>query len=97
MHTLCRYNTEEKVNVFALYHESRPQKYDFKIFETQRKNPASKDWVSSVKKDLEELKLDFEFEDLKSIKKNDFKNILKKKIETNALEKLEKKRNYIQK
>ena len=45
-----------------------------------------------MKKDLEELKLDFEFEDLKSIKKNDFKNILKKKIETNALEKLEQKK-----
>ena len=69
-----------------------PKSMIFKFFETQRKNPTSKDWVSSVKKDLEELKLDFEFEDLKSIKKNDFKNILKKKIETNALEKLEQKK-----
>ena len=53
----------------------------FKFFEAQRKNPTSK-----------ELNLDFEFKDLKSMKKNDFKNILKKKIETNALEKLEQKK-----
>ena len=64
----------------------------FKFFEAQRKNPTSKDWVSTVKKDIEELNLDFEFKDLKSMKKNDFKNILKKKIETNALEKLEQKK-----
>ena len=69
-----------------------PKSMIFKFFEAQRKNPTSKDWVSSVKKDLEELKLDFEFEDLKSIKKNDFKKIKKKKIETNALEKLEQKK-----
>ena len=69
-----------------------PKSMIFKFFEAQRKNPTPKDWVSSVKKDLEELKLGFKFDDLKSIKKNDFKNILRKKIETNALEKLEQRK-----
>ena len=69
-----------------------PKSMIYHFFEVQRKNPTSKDWVSTVKKDIEELQLDFEFEDLKSIKKKDFKNILTKKIETNALEKLEQKK-----
>ena len=44
-------------------------------------NPTKKDWVSTVKKDLEDLDLNVTFEDIKVMKKSSFKNMLKQSIE----------------
>ena len=40
-----------------------------KVFEIQCKNPTQKDWVTTVKKDLEEINLDIKIEDIKNMEK----------------------------
>ena len=63
-----------------------------KFFETQRKNPTRKDWVTTVKNDLEELKMDLTFEDIKVLRKNEFKAMIKRKIQNKAMENLEQRK-----
>ena len=69
-----------------------PKSMISKFFETQRKNPTRKDWVTTVKNDLEELKMDLTFEDIKVLRKNEFKAMIKRKIQNKAMEKLEQKK-----
>ena len=63
-----------------------------KFLKTQTMNPTKKDWVSTVKKDLENLDLNVTFEDIKVMKKSSFKNMLKQSIEKKALKDLEEKK-----
>ena len=53
----------------------------FKFFESQRKNRSSKDWVSTVLKDMKKLNLNMNFEEIGSMKKSMFLNIIKRKTE----------------
>ena len=53
----------------------------FNFFEAQRKNPTKKDWVTTVKNDLEELNINLQFEDIMKMKKCEFKKLLNRKIE----------------
>ena len=64
----------------------------FQFFETQRRKPTKKDWVTTIKRDMDELKINLEFEDIRLLKKSEFKNMIKQKIENLALEKLELKK-----
>jgi hypothetical protein len=62
----------------------------FKFFESQRKNRSSKDWVSTVLKDMKKLNLNMNFEEIGSMKKSMFLNIIKRKTEHEALKYLDK-------
>ena len=69
-----------------------PKSMIAKFFETQRKNPTRRDWVTMVKNDLEELKINLKFEDIKVMKKSEFRAFLKRKIQDKAIEKLEQRK-----
>ena len=51
-----------------------------KFFTAQLDNPIKGDWVSQVKIDLNELDLNFTFEEIKQCSKNAFKQIVKEKV-----------------
>ena len=59
------------------------------FFETQRKNSTSKDWVTTVLSDIRELDLKLTFEDIEKMKKGEFLNEVKRKIECKTLKDLE--------
>jgi hypothetical protein len=56
-----------------------------KVFESQRKNKTSKDWVTTVLKDLKEIDLDLSFEQIEKMKKGLFMNTVKRKTNHKAL------------
>ena len=41
----------------------------FKFFESQRKNKTSKDWVTTVLEDMNKIKLNMDFDELRNMKK----------------------------
>ena len=49
----------------------------YKVFESQKKNKTSKDWVTTVLKDLKEIYLDLSFEQIGKMKKRLFMNTVK--------------------
>ena len=61
-----------------------------KCFETQKRNKTSKDWVTTVSSDIEEINLNMTFEDIKNMKKTTFMNTVKRKIYNKSLKYLEK-------
>ena len=56
-----------------------------KMFKLQLEKPTKGDWVSLCQNDIEKLELKLTFEDVKTIKKSRFKQILNEKIRTAAL------------
>ena len=58
----------------------------------QHENPTRGDWVSSCLRDLKYLKISLTLEDIKAMKKNLFKKILKESIRNKALQYLLDKR-----
>ena len=56
-----------------------------KFFNAQLKNTTKTDWTFQVLKDLEELDITNNFEDIKNMSQNIFKNYIKKKVEIGAL------------
>ena len=61
-----------------------------KCFESQKRNKTSKDWVTTVSSDIEEINLNMTFEDIKNMKKTTFMNTVKRKIDHKSLKYLEK-------
>ena len=61
-----------------------------RVFETQRRNKTSKDWVTTVLSDLKEINLNMTLEEIRNMKKQTFINIIKRKIEYKSLKYLEK-------
>jgi hypothetical protein len=59
-----------------------------RFLDTQVKKKNPKDWVSTVLKDLEELKIDVNFVMIKEMKKSTWNIMLKKLITENSLRKL---------
>ena len=53
----------------------------YNFFDSQRKYRSSKDWVTTVLSDLKELDLKLNFQDIMHMKKGEFMNQVKKKIE----------------
>ena len=60
----------------------------YRFLEAQMKTKHPKDWANTVIKDFEELKLNLTFAEIKKMKKNTFKTILRQSIEVNTLKKL---------
>ena len=52
----------------------------------QYKNPTRVDWVSSCITDLKYLNINLTFDNIKSMKKNEFKKVLKESIKKKAFE-----------
>ena len=61
-----------------------------RVFQSQLENPSRKDWITTIKNDLQEIDLNIQFDDIKNMRKDDFKNLVKRKIEANALQELVK-------
>ena len=64
----------------------------FKFLKLQFQQPIKNDWVSTCKRDLEEMNIDLKFEDIRMMQKGTFLKIIKSKIEVLALNYLLKKR-----
>ena len=62
----------------------------YKVFDAQLKNPVKGDWVLQVLDDLKILGITSDFKDIKKIKKNSFKNLVKEKVKTSTLKYLNK-------
>ena len=64
----------------------------YRFLEAQMQNPTAKDWVTTLRKDLDELNLNVTFAEIKAIKRGSFKNMLKQSIAEKALEYLDGKK-----
>ena len=53
----------------------------YKFYEAQMNKRTPKDWISSVLKDLKEIKLDLEIDNIKEIKKGTYIKMIKQRIE----------------
>ena len=58
-----------------------------------KNHQTSKDLVSTITQDMKELNIDKNFEEIKQMKKIEFKKLVTQKIQKWALEKLEEKKN----
>ena len=58
----------------------------YKFFQAQVSNPIKNDWASSVKKDLEDLDIEMTFDQVKSMSKDAFKELVKRQVKIKALE-----------
>ena len=56
----------------------------YKFFQSQKNHQTSKDWVTTVRKDLKELNMNTNFDEIQMMKKCEFKKIIKQNIETEA-------------
>ena len=65
----------------------------YKFFESQKNHQTSKDWVTTITQDMKELNIDKNFEEIKKMKKMEFKKLVTQKIQKWALEKLEEMKN----
>ena len=57
----------------------------YRVFESQRRNPTKKDWVTTVFSDLESLKWNINLDEIKKMKKINFLKIVKRKIQHKTL------------
>ena len=62
------------------------------FFESQINHANPKDWVSTVKKDLKELDIESDFEQIKLMKKQNFMKLVTIRIEKYAMKVLEQKK-----
>ena len=62
----------------------------YKVFQKQNQERHKKDWVSSVVMDLDEIRLNVTFEEIKKTSKMTWRNTIRKFIEKNAFRKLER-------
>ena len=75
----------KKNHIFTLHPISERRIPYKKFFNAQLENSTKTDWTFQVQKDLEELDITINFEDIKNMSKNMFKNYIKKKVEIGAL------------
>ena len=69
-----------------------PRSIIFKFFESQNNHANPKDWVNTVKKDLKELDIESDFEQIKLMKKQNFMKLVTIRIEKYAMKVLEQKK-----
>ena len=56
----------------------------YKFFQSQKNHQTSKDWVTTVRKDLKELNMNTNFDEIQLMKKCEFKKMIKQNIEIEA-------------
>ena len=72
--------------------DENEQSLVFNFFKLQLQQPTKNDWVSTCKKDLEEMKINLKFEEIRMMSKENFANIVKSKIPEMAFKYLLNKR-----
>ena len=77
--------------LYYILHES-PESLVYQFFQTQYKNRTSKDWVTTILKDLDEVKLGVTIEQIKLMKKSMYMRMLKTSIEKKALMELQNRK-----
>ena len=77
-----------------LHHIMKQEKESllFQFFLAQVRSPSQNDWVSQVIKDLEEIDLDIEFEDIENTSKEKFKDIVLSHVQEYSFAALLKKK-----
>ena len=63
----------------------------YQFFKAQQNKPEKKDWVSTCKKNIEDLNLNVTFEEIKAMKDQKFRKMIKEQIRKKALEYLKEK------
>ena len=76
--------------LFYILHENQGSMIH-RFFESQRKNKSSKDWVTTILRDIKELNLDMEIEDIRKMKNDFFMNTVKRTVKHKTLENLKEK------
>ena len=81
-----------KRRIMFLHHilNEEPGSMINRFFQTQLKSPKQKDWVKTVKRDLEELEIEQKFEEIKQFKKGSLKRTLNVAVSKRALQRLNK-------
>ena len=64
-----------------------------KVFDAQRKKPLKDDWCTTVMEDLEDLKLNLNFDEIKKMSENQFKQKIRISVTCKAMEDLSKLKN----
>ena len=77
--------------LYYIMHED-PKSLVNKFFETQLKYRTKNDWVTTVLKDLKDLKLDINFDDIKKMRPASFANMVKQSIVNKTLDEMNKKK-----
>ena len=77
--------------LYYILHENT-QSMVYRFFETQLKNRKSRDWASTVLKDIEELNLNVTLADIQAMNKTSFKSMLKRSVNHKALKDLENRK-----
>ena len=65
----------------------------FKVFKAQLDDPLKNDWVLTVKESLQELEINLNFTEIKQMKNEKFKQIIKQKCKEAALKYLQNEKN----
>ena len=73
--------------LYYILHE-RKDSMIYRFFKTQNKNRTSKDWITTILKDLDEIKMNVTFEEIEIMKKMKYLKMVKIKTDQSALEKL---------
>ena len=76
--------------LYYILHENT-ESMIYQFFEAQMKERTSKDWATTILKDIEDLKLNITIEEIKSMKKGTFLNLVKKSTNGHALAYLSEK------
>ena len=61
----------------------------YRVFDAQNRHINKRDWVTSVENDLNELEINVNFEDIRKMTKNTWKNIIKNTINQKTFLELE--------
>ena len=77
--------------LYYIMHED-PKSLVNKFFEKQLKYRTKNDWVTTVLKDLKDLKLDINFDDIKKMRPASFANMVKQSIVNKTLDEMNKKK-----
>ena len=75
--------------LYYILHED-PKSLVYRFFETQLNNRTKNDWVTRVLRDLKELQLNVNFDEIKGMKKASFDNLVKQSIVDKSLKELNK-------
>ena len=62
----------------------------YRVFNAQKNNPSRNDWTLTVEKDLEDLEIMLDLEEIQTLTRFQFKNFLKKSITEKDIEYLNK-------
>ena len=81
----CRDIIRQKRLLYIYYIlNQNPESMIYRLFEAQRKNRTSKDWVSTILQDMEEIKMNMRFDDIKRMQKGTYINLVKASIQNHV-------------